>query len=251
MTRILLLETSAATLSVALAQDGKVVAERICTQPRMQSSLTAPLVKEVMDEAGIGFDALDAVCVSKGPGSYTGLRVGVSTAKGIAFGSDIPLIAIDTPDILVSSVMEISPRASLGRDDKAALAVEKSPVVDALREKIEDALCDDLNTPIAIAHLFDAVKLINSGTLTPADKAAMKQLFDDILGTVMGLSIDEEGGSEKWEKALDGAMEIVLESRRKAREEKNWAESDRIRDRLAAAGITVKDTKDGATWTLQ
>ena len=106
MTRILLLETSAATLSVALAQDGKVVAERICTQPRMQSSLTAPLVKEVMDEAGIGFDALDAVCVSKGPGSYTGLRVGVSTAKGIAFGSDIPLLAVDTPDILVSSVIQ-------------------------------------------------------------------------------------------------------------------------------------------------
>ena len=106
MTRILLLETSAATLSVALAQDGKVVADRICTEPRMQSSLTAPLVKEVMDEAGIGFDALDAVCVSKGPGSYTGLRVGVSTAKGIAFGSDIPLIAVDTPDILVSSVIQ-------------------------------------------------------------------------------------------------------------------------------------------------
>ena len=65
MTRILLLETSAATLSVALAQDGKVVADRICTEPRMQSSLTAPLVKEVMDEAGIGFDALDAVFVGK------------------------------------------------------------------------------------------------------------------------------------------------------------------------------------------
>ena len=105
MTRILLLETSAATLSVALAEDGKVVADRVCTEPRMQSSLTAPLIKEVMDEAGIGFDALDAVCVSKGPGSYTGLRVGVSTAKGIAFGSDIPLLSIDTPDILASSVI--------------------------------------------------------------------------------------------------------------------------------------------------
>ncbi len=159
---------------------------------------------------------------------------------------------------LMQAWKEISPFASLSRNDKMpgaspviSSAVEKSPVVEAIREKIEDALCDDLNTPIAIAHLFDAVKLINSGALTPADKAAMKQLFDDILGTVMGLSIDEEGGSEKWEKALDGAMEIVLESRKKAREEKNWAESDRIRDRLAAAGITVKDTKDGATWTLQ
>ena len=104
MTRILLLETSAATLSVALAEDGKVVAERICTQPRMQSSLTAPLVKEVMDEAGIGFDALDAVCVSKGPGSYTGLRVGVSTAKGLAFGAHLPLLSVGTLDILAAGV---------------------------------------------------------------------------------------------------------------------------------------------------
>ena len=148
---------------------------------------------------------------------------------------------------LMQAWKEISPFASLSRNDKPAV----SPAVDALREKIEDALCDDLNTPIAIAHLFDAVKLINSGTLSAEDKAAMKQLFDDILGTVLGLSISEEGGSEKWEKALDGAMEIVLESRKKAREEKNWAESDRIRDRLAAAGITVKDTKEGATWSLQ
>ena len=138
-----------------------------------------------------------------------------------------------------------------GSLSNAPAATEESTVVNALREKIEDALCDDLNTPIAIAHLFDAVKLINAGTLTPADNAAMKQLFDDILGTIMGLSIGEEGSSEKWEKALDGAMDIVLESRRKAREEKNWAESDRIRDRLAAAGITVKDTKDGAVWSLQ
>ena len=125
-----------------------------------------------------------------------------------------------------------------------------SPVAN-IREKVEEALCDDMNTPVAIAHLFEAVKLINAGTLSAEDKAAMKQLFDDIVGGVLGLMDDEAGqGSEKWEKALDGAMEIVLESRRKAREDKNWAESDRIRDRLASAGITVKDTKEGPTWSI-
>ena len=109
-----------------------------------------------------------------------------------------------------------------------------------------------MNTPVAIAHLFEAVKLINAGTLSAEDKAAMKQLFDDVVGGILGLVDDEAGqGSEKWEKALDGAMEIVLESRRKAREEKNWAESDRIRDRLAASGITVKDTKEGPVWSLE
>ena len=127
-----------------------------------------------------------------------------------------------------------------------------TPMVEELKNKVEEALCDDMNTPVAIAHLFEAVKLINAGTLSAEDKAAMKQLFDDIVGGILGLVDDEAGqGSEKWEKALDGAMEIVLESRRKAREEKNWAESDRIRDRLAAAGISVKDTKEGPVWSLE
>lgn len=136
MTRILLLETSAATLSVALAEDGKVVADRVCTEPRMQSSLTAPLIKEVMDEAGIGFDALDAVCVSKGPGSYTGLRVGVSTAKGIAFGSDIPLLSIDTPDILVSSVILNAPSVILSKAKNLFII----PMIDARRMEVYTAV---------------------------------------------------------------------------------------------------------------
>ncbi|MBR1522545.1 MAG: cysteine--tRNA ligase [Bacteroidales bacterium] len=126
----------------------------------------------------------------------------------------------------------------------------EAPAVEALRAKVEDALCDDMNTPIAIAHLFDAVKMVNAGNLSPAEQSAMKSLFDDIAGGVLGLKDESAGGSQKYEKALDGAMEIVLEARKKAREEKNWAESDRIRDALAAAGITVKDTKDGATWTI-
>ncbi|MBR4740949.1 MAG: cysteine--tRNA ligase [Bacteroidales bacterium] len=126
-----------------------------------------------------------------------------------------------------------------------------SAVVDPIREAVEEALCDDLNTPIAIAHLFDAVKLVNAGTLNKKDLAAMKKLFDDIVGGVLGLRDEEAGASGKAEKALDGVMQLVLEARKKAREEKNWAESDRIRDTLASFGITVKDTKDGATWTLE
>ena len=104
MARILLIETSTSVLSVALAVDGTVACERVCEEPRKQASLTAPLVKEVLDEAGLSARELDAVCVSSGPGSYTGLRVGVSTAKGVAFGAGIPLLSIGTLDILVSGV---------------------------------------------------------------------------------------------------------------------------------------------------
>ena len=102
MARILLLETSTAVLSVALAEDGVIVARRRCEEPRMQASLTAPLVKDVLDEARLGVKDCDAICVSKGPGSYTGLRVGVSTAKGLAFGAKLPLIAIGTLDVLAA-----------------------------------------------------------------------------------------------------------------------------------------------------
>ena len=133
----------------------------------------------------------------------------------------------------------------------SASSVSASLVVDSIREAVEEALCDDMNTPVAIAHLFEAVKLINAGNLPAKDAAAMKQLFDDIVGGVLGLKDEEAGASGKAEKALDGVMQLVLEARKKAREEKNWAESDRIRDLLSSFGITVKDTKEGATWTLE
>ena len=140
------------------------------------------------------------------------------------------------------------------RDPIRANAPESaaSPAVTELIENVYEALCDDLNTPIAIAHLFEAVKMVNAGKLPEADKAALKKLFEDVVYGVLGLRDEEAaGGSGKAEKALEGVMEIVLEDRRKARAEKNWAESDRIRDLLASFGITVKDTKEGASWTLE
>ena len=102
MARILLIETSTAQLSAALAEDGVVTAFRVCGEPRMQAALTAPSVKEILDEKALAVKDLDAVCVGKGPGSYTGLRVGVSTAKGLCFGAGIPLLSAGTLDVLVS-----------------------------------------------------------------------------------------------------------------------------------------------------
>ena len=126
-----------------------------------------------------------------------------------------------------------------------------SQEVKSIMEAVEEALCADLNTPIAIAHLFDAVKLINGGKLSNDDKAALAKFFEEVVGGVLGLKDEEAGASGKAEKALEGVMQLVLENRKKVREEKNWAESDRIRDLLASYGITVKDTKEGATWTLE
>ena len=101
MARIIFIETSTALCSTALAEDGKIVSYVESETPRSQASLTAPFVKRMLDEHGLAVRDCDAVCVSKGPGSYTGLRVGVSTAKGLCFGAGIPLIAVGTLDTLV------------------------------------------------------------------------------------------------------------------------------------------------------
>lgn len=101
MSRIILIETSTSLCSTALAQDGKIIASRLSSEPRSQASMTAPFIKEMLDECGIGPRDCDAVCVSMGPGSYTGLRVGVSSAKGLCFGAGLPLLAVGTLDTLV------------------------------------------------------------------------------------------------------------------------------------------------------
>ena len=106
MSRLLLIETSTALCSVALAVDGKVAATRESDQPRAHAAMTAPFIKGLLDDAGMLASDLDAVCVSAGPGSYTGLRVGVSTAKGICFAAGVPLLAVGTLDVLVQQARD-------------------------------------------------------------------------------------------------------------------------------------------------
>ncbi|MCI1640776.1 MAG: tRNA (adenosine(37)-N6)-threonylcarbamoyltransferase complex dimerization subunit type 1 TsaB [Bacteroidales bacterium] len=101
MIRIILIETSTAMTSVALAEDGKITAYKESSEMREQAALTAPFIKEILDGKGLTVKDCTAVCVSKGPGSYTGLRVGVSTAKGLCFGAGIGLLSVGTLDTLV------------------------------------------------------------------------------------------------------------------------------------------------------
>lgn len=106
MSRIILIETSTSLCSTALAENGKVVCERISDEPRAHASKTALFVSEMLSEKGLKVSDCDAVAVSKGPGSYTGLRVGVSTAKGLCFGASIPMISIGTLDTLVWQALD-------------------------------------------------------------------------------------------------------------------------------------------------
>ncbi|MBR1574149.1 MAG: cysteine--tRNA ligase [Bacteroidales bacterium] len=127
--------------------------------------------------------------------------------------------------------------------------------VRAIFEGVYDALCDDLNTPVAIAALFEAVRLINNAKdgkepLSRRDLEVLLRLFDDIVSGVLGLR-DEAGSDDGSQKVVRGLMEMVLEQRAAAKAARDWARSDAIRDQLKALGITVKDTKNGAEWTLE
>ena len=134
MAKILCIETSASALSVCLAEDGRILADRVCAEPRQQAALTAPLVKEVLDAAGVTVKDCDAVCVSAGPGSYTGLRVGASTAKGLAFGAGLPLLAVGTLDVLVQGA---GCPVGTGHDDGPSFIV---PMLDARRMEVYTAV---------------------------------------------------------------------------------------------------------------
>jgi tRNA threonylcarbamoyladenosine biosynthesis protein TsaB len=105
MERLILIETSTALCSAALAEDGVITSYRESSAPKAHASLTAVFIQEMLEEKGLTIADCDAVCVSKGPGSYTGLRVGVSTAKGLCFGAKKPLLAVGTLDTLVAQAI--------------------------------------------------------------------------------------------------------------------------------------------------
>ena len=129
MERIILIETSTALCSAALAEEGNIVAYRESSAPKAHASLTAVFIQEMLSERGLTTADCDAVCVSMGPGSYTGLRVGVSTAKGLCFGSGKPLLAVGTLDTLVAQA-----------DSDARFII---PMVDARRMEVYTAVFEN------------------------------------------------------------------------------------------------------------
>jgi tRNA threonylcarbamoyladenosine biosynthesis protein TsaB len=104
MAFLLCIETSTSVCSAALYEDGNLVACKELQTPHSAASQLAVQIQQLFDETGIQRKQLEAVAVSSGPGSYTGLRIGASTAKGICYGLGIPLIAIDSLWVLASSI---------------------------------------------------------------------------------------------------------------------------------------------------
>lgn len=135
MEKIILIETSTALCSVALAEDGAITSYRESSAPKAHASLTAVFIQEMLQERGLTLADCDAVCVSMGPGSYTGLRVGVSTAKGLCFGSGKPLLAVGTLDTLVAQSSDVIPSEAEESPYRHII-----PMVDARRMEVYTAV---------------------------------------------------------------------------------------------------------------
>jgi cysteinyl-tRNA synthetase len=133
--------------------------------------------------------------------------------------------------------------------DKITVSKQSSFDVNALVQNFYAAMNDDFNAPILVAHLFDAVKhinLINDGkeTISESDKILLTKEISSFVEVVLGLELTVGSTDSK----LNPVMDLVIELRQQARENKDWITSDKIRDGLAAAGIVIKDGKDGTTW---
>ncbi|AOW19958.1 cysteine--tRNA ligase [Urechidicola croceus] len=127
--------------------------------------------------------------------------------------------------------------------------------IKAWKQKCYDAMNDDFNTPILIAHLFEGVKFVNlikegKETISAADLedfiATINAFVFDVLGLERTVSSKEIGGEDK----LSGVVEMLIQMRKNARDNKDWALSDKIRDELLALGIQLKDGKEGTTFTV-
>ncbi|CAM1372958.1 cysteine--tRNA ligase [Tenacibaculum xiamenense] len=124
--------------------------------------------------------------------------------------------------------------------------------VNAWKQKCYDAMNDDFNTPILIAHLFDAVKFINllkdnKTSISVDDLEILENTLNTFLFDVLGL-VSETG--QQNTKTLDGTVELLIKLRKEARENKDWALSDQIRDELQALGVQLKDGREGTTFTI-
>jgi cysteinyl-tRNA synthetase len=122
-----------------------------------------------------------------------------------------------------------------------------------LQLKCYAAMNDDFNTSVLIAHLFDALKIINSANdkktkLTQDDIDLLKTIYQDFVFDVLGLK--NEKTDSKTSEALSKVMELIIDIRAKVKADKNFELSDNIRDKLIDAGIQIKDTKKGTAWKI-
>jgi cysteinyl-tRNA synthetase len=155
----------------------------------------------------------------------------------------------------IADIDRIQPTAHEPNESHEPNETEK--VVKALRQKCYDAMNDDLATPLVLSYLFEACTVVNKlidhkATICPDCLKELKEVMHLFAFDILGLQTSNLNSqtSKNREEAFGKVVDMVLELRAKAKADKDWATSDKIRDELAAAGFEVKDTKDGVTWKL-
>ena len=151
---------------------------------------------------------------------------------------------------LISGITDMD-RIQAGKESDA----ETHKFVAALRQKCYDAMNDDFMTPLVISYLFEACHVINTlidhkATISADDLAELSSTMRLFAFDLLGLKSEKGMNNDAREEAYGKVVDMVLELRAKAKADKDWATSDKIRDELAADGFEIKDTKDGVTWKL-
>lgn len=132
MSTILQLETATTVCSAAISRNGQTIALKEEMAPNIHAGSLTLFIQEAMRQAGLKFEDLDAIAVSKGPGSYTGLRIGVSTAKGLCYALEKPLIAVDTLQMMAAGFLSV----------QEAYAGKICAMIDARRMEVFTAVFD-------------------------------------------------------------------------------------------------------------
>ncbi len=143
---ILLLETATESCSVALSRADEIIAEKYINQPKAHATLLAKYIKDILSENNLTIDDCSAIAVSEGPGSYTGLRVGVSCAKGLCYGADKPLIGVGTLDTIAQCAIDNNLMQNGSQSSRIDCSVSATghiiPMIDARRMEVYSAIFD-------------------------------------------------------------------------------------------------------------
>jgi tRNA threonylcarbamoyladenosine biosynthesis protein TsaB len=140
MTKILYIETATKVCSVALSEEGKLVGIHETTIANSHAEVLSTFVEELVKEQGWDYKDLDAIAVSKGPGSYTGLRIGISSAKGLCYSLEKPLISVSTLQSMAKGMIEF-----INPFEENLLIC---PMIDARRMEVYSALFDPNNKEV-------------------------------------------------------------------------------------------------------
>ena len=178
MSLILNIDTATETGHVSIAKDGVVLHDMFNDQQKNHAGFLQPAIKQVLADSEILIHEIDAVAVTEGPGSYTGIRIGMASAKGLSYALNKPLIVINTLEVMAKSAIQ-QLQAQLSFNDKALLC----PMIDARRMEVFTAIYD-----ISLMNILPHAAVI-------LENSSFNSVLDNCFVNFFG------SGSEKW-KAL-------------------------------------------------